>query len=61
MEHNTITAQGLMKIGFEPLRRDGRLCYKKDKTVYWFENGAIAGLGLTDWVIQRLELQIDKA
>ena len=61
MAHNSVTAYGLMKIGFEPIRQDGKLCYKKDKTVYWFENGAITGPGVTDWVIERLVMQIDKA
>ncbi|MBS1594660.1 MAG: hypothetical protein JST90_10055 [Bacteroidetes bacterium] len=61
MSYKSVTAYGLMKIGFEPIRQDGKLCYKKDKNVYWFENGAIAGPGLTDWVVERLVLQIDKA
>lgn len=61
MIRRSVTAFGLMKIGFEPIRQDGKLCYKKDKSVYWFENGVIAGLGLTDWVVERLATQIDKA
>ena len=61
MENIKITAQSLLKIGYEPYRNDGKICYKKDSNLYWFENGVIMGDGLTAWVLEKLNEKIAKS
>ena len=60
-EDTKITAQNLLSIGYEPFRQDGKICYKKDKSVYWFENGVIMGKGMTDYVTDILKRRIKEA
>lgn len=59
MEHQLITPENLIKIGFEVVKENNKTCYRRRKLLFWFEKGIIKGEWATPYNVERLKEEIE--